>query len=249
MAERVGRVLLAFDGAPHGERGVSELARMIGRERSQVSRMMKALARTGLVTQDEDRRTYRLGWRLRVLTAHAGDDELVDAVRPYLQFLVARTGEAALLSVQIGNEGLVVAREESRYSLQAGGRVGRRSPLHYTAVGRALMFDYDNAHVKTLVSDDLGISSCGPNAPRDLVTLFARLEREREQGYAVASEEVEIGLTAVAVPLRDASGRILGVLNVSGPSSRISDKTDSIGKIVMEASRQATRALGTRRGS
>lgn len=67
-AERVAALLLAFaDKGADGDHKVSDLARAVGRERSQVSRMLHALQRSGLVEQDEETRRYRLGWPLLVL--------------------------------------------------------------------------------------------------------------------------------------------------------------------------------------
>ncbi|MFF2243779.1 IclR family transcriptional regulator [Arthrobacter sp. NPDC058130] len=247
-AERVAALLLAFEdpGQSGGEHSVGDLARAVGRERSQVSRMLKALARSGLVEQDPDRRTYRLGWNLRILATGAGNYPLVKAARPALQALVAKTGEVALLSVQEGNRSLTVLREESQQSLQAGGWVGRRSPMHCTASGRALMFDFDDELIETLTLDDLSTPTSAAGAPKDLTALLHRIEAERARGYSVASEEVEIGLTSVAAPVRDQLGHIAGVLNVSAPTSRIITRTDAIGQLLMAASRAITQKLRSR---
>lgn len=248
-AERVAALLLAFEnpGQTGGEHSVGELARAVGRERSQVSRMLKALARSGLVEQDPDRRTYRLGWNLRILSTGAGNYPLVQATRPALQALVAKTGEVALLSVQEGNRSLTVLREESQQSLQAGGWVGRRSPMHCTASGRALMYDFDEELIETLTADDLTTPTSAPGAPRDLASLLQRIDIERARGYSVASEEVEIGLTSVATPIRDRMGHVAGVLNISAPTSRIITRTDSIGQLLISASRAITQTLRSRR--
>jgi DNA-binding IclR family transcriptional regulator len=247
-AERVAALLLAFEdpGRGGGEHSVGELSRAVGRERSQVSRMLKALARSGLVEQDPDRRTYRLGWNLRILSTGAGNYPLVKAARPALQALVTKTGEVALLSVQEGNRSLTVLREESQQSLQAGGWVGRRSPMHCTASGRALMYDFDDELIETLTLDDINAPTSASGAPKDLKALLQRIEAERSRGYSVASEEVEIGLTSVSAPVRDQLGHIAGVLNVSAPTSRIITRTDAIGQLLMAASRAITQKLRSR---
>jgi DNA-binding IclR family transcriptional regulator len=218
-AERVAALLLAFH-AGH-DRGVSELARAVGRERSQVSRMLKSLERGGLVEQDPRSRRYRLGWPLLVLASGAGDAALLRVARPALRAAVARTGEVALLSVQQANRSLTVLREESSQSLRAGGWVGRSSPMHCTASGRALLFDAPDDLVRTLTEEDLGTPISGPEAPRTLEELLTRLHAERDRGYAVASEEVEIGLTSIGMPIRDHFGTLIAVLNISGPTSRM----------------------------
>lgn len=242
-AERVAALLLAFESSDGADRSVSELARLVGRERSQVSRMLKSLARGGLVEQDEVHRTYRLGWNLRVLAAGAGNQLLVRACRPVLQALVARTGEVALLSVQEGNRSLTVLREESDQSLQAGGWIGRRSPLHCTASGRALMFDADDEQVEALTATDLITPIAGGGAPKNLAALLQRLSAERRRGYSTASEEVEVGLTSMSAPVRDGVGQILGVINVSGPTSRLGDRIDTVGALLLRAAHTASRSL------
>ncbi|HJQ48092.1 MAG TPA: IclR family transcriptional regulator [Amycolatopsis sp.] len=222
VTERVAALLLAFGDTPRGtERSVSDLARAVGRERSQVSRMLHALERGGLVEQNRETLHYRLAWPLLVLAAGAGDEVLLRAARPVLRKIVARTGEVALLSVQQGNRSLTVLREESAQSLRAGGWVGRRSPMHCTASGRALLFDSDEDLVEALTEDDLQAPTHGLRAPKNLDELLERLDVERQQGYAVASEEVEIGLTSVGVPIRDQSGFIVAVVNISAPTSRL----------------------------
>ncbi|MCR6487447.1 IclR family transcriptional regulator [Amycolatopsis sp. OK19-0408] len=225
-AERVAALLLAFGQRDGEDLGVSDLARATGRERSQVSRMLHALERGGLVEQDPRTRRYRLGWSLLVLAAGAGDAALLRAARPVLRKLVARTGEVALLSVQRGNRSLTVLREESSQSLRAGGWVGRSSPMHCTASGRGLLFDSDDDLVEALTADDLLAPTHGLAAPRDLGELLERLDTERRRGYAVASEEVEIGLTSVAMPVRDPAGELIAVVNTSGPTSRLITRID-----------------------
>lgn len=248
-AERVAALLLAFETPGGGDRTVSELARAVGRERSQVSRMLKALAHGGLLEQDSETRAYRLGWHLRVLAAAAGDDLLVRACTPALQALVAKTGEVALLSVQEGNRSLTVLREESQQSLQAGGWVGRRSPMHCTASGRVLLFDSDDEQVDALTGPDIANPSPGPGAPGDLRTLLQRLRDDRRRGYSVASEEVEVGLTSISAPVRDSRGHIVGAINVSGPTPRLVDRVEATGNLLLRTAHLVNRRMAPGGGS
>ncbi|MBI0377079.1 IclR family transcriptional regulator [Streptomyces asiaticus] len=244
-AERVAVLLLAFGRrGTTGDHSVSDLARAVGRERSQVSRMLQALGRGGLVEQDSQTKRYRLSWNMLVLAAGAGDSSLLRAARPVLRALVARTGEVALLSVQRGNRSLTVLREESNQSLRAGGWVGRSSPLHCTASGRALLFDTDDDLVAELVAEDLTTPISGLSAPRTLEEVLERLRSERDRGYSMASEEVEIGLTSVGVPLRTPAGGLVGVINVSGPTSRMINRLDDAARRLRAAATAIEGTLG-----
>lgn len=248
--EKVAQLMLAFESDNAGgsvDRSVSELSGIVGRERSQVCRMLKSLRQAQVVEQDPYSHRYRLGWKVQVLAAGAGDQVLVNAARPILQALVARTGEVALLTVQEANRGLTVMREESQNTLRRGGWIGQRSAMHYTATGRALMFDADDELIKALTDGQFGADSgSGPNSPRNLDELLERLRVEREQGYAVASEEVEAGLTSVSVPVRNRQGHLLAVLNVSGPTPRMIDRVEATARLLISASAAITRALGQR---
>lgn len=244
-AEKVASILRTFVGS-NGVRerlGVSEIARAVGRERSQISRMLKALAKADLLYQDPEDRTYQLGWQLQVLAAGAGNQALVRTARPVLQGLVARTGETALISVQQGKDSLTVLKEDSHRSLRAGGWVGRSSPLHCSASGRALVFDTAPELLEALVEEDLRLPVPGPLAPKSFTDLSARLEMERAQGFSVARDEVEVGLTSVGAPIRDGSGRIIAVVNTSGPSPRMIDRVDEIGELTMAASMAIAKSL------
>ncbi|MGH8918794.1 MAG: IclR family transcriptional regulator domain-containing protein [Actinomycetes bacterium] len=100
--------------------------------------------------------------------------------------------------------------------------------MHCTASGRSLLFDSSDEVVEVLTAVDLLAPTFGPSAPRDLDELLHRLRRERERGYALASEEVEIGLTSIGMPVRDHSGELVAVVNISGATSRMITRVDEI---------------------
>ncbi|WP_200887855.1 IclR family transcriptional regulator [Rhodococcus opacus] len=205
--------------------------------------MLEALERGGLVEQLADSKRYRLGWSLLVLATGAGDTPLLRASRPVLQTLVSRVGEVALLSVQQGNRSLTVLREESHQSLRAGGWVGRSSPMHCSASGRALLFDSDDELVEALTAEDLLTPISTLAAPMNLDELLERLKTERAQGYSVASEEIEIGLTSVSAPVRDRNDTITSVINISGPTSRLITHVEDIAKLLKSGSATIQRTL------
>jgi IclR family acetate operon transcriptional repressor len=233
---RVAAVLQALAGEE--DRTGAEIARVVGRERSQVSRMLKSLVATGLVEQDPETRAYRLGWQLYALTARAGDQRLLRRGAPVLRALALETGESVLLSVLQGNRSFTVLRERSSRTVQAGGWVGRTSPLHLSASGRALLFDEDDAAIRELIRADVD----GAAAEK----VLDRIRRERQQGAAVAADELEIGLTSVGVPVRDGTNRVVAALNVSGPSDRMRDRVATHSAAAQSAARRILQTSVTR---
>lgn len=241
---RVAKVLLAFGLEPTlNELTVSDIAQYVGRERSQISRMLKTLATTGLLEQNPETRAYRLGWQAYRLAARAGDHRLLMASRPALRMLVARTRETALLSVLSANRSLTVARERSPQSLQTAGWVGRTSPLHATASGRALMMAMKDDEVTAVIKEDLRGGRFGPNVPTSARAVLDLLAVERTQGYTVAIDQLEDGLTSFGAPIIGLDGGIVGCLNVSGPTSRLAALVHSVAKPLVAAARQVSTQL------
>src|ERR1700742_884475 len=92
------------EAVEHGGLGVVRIAELVGREKSQVSRALSALAATGMVDRDPGSRAYRLGWRMYALAARSGRPRLIAMGESVLYGLVAESGETAHLSVMQGGE-------------------------------------------------------------------------------------------------------------------------------------------------
>src|SRR5215510_7778482 len=210
----------AGEGAGGEGLGVVQIARLVGKEKTQVSRTLKALAEAGLVIRDAESLRYRLGWRLFTLAATAADQQLLALTPHVLRGLVARVQECAHLSVLDGCGLLTLLSESPPWAIQAVPWVGRIAPLHCTSAGRALLFDHTDAEVRALLAG-ADLAGGGPNAPHAVEEVLARLHAARRRGFAVVSEEFETGHVAAAAPVRDFRGRVVAAVNVSAPKFRL----------------------------
>ena len=236
-------VLAEHAAADGGPLGVVRIAELVGREKSQVSRTLRTLAETGFVERDPVTRGYRIGWRLFALAARAGEPRLLALAQPVMRGLVAELGETAHLSVLDGAEVLTLLSEAPPSAIRATGYSGRVVAVSSTSAGRALLFDHDRAEFDALLAVT-GLARSGPNAPRSAADLWRRLERARELGHAVAEEESEVDLVAVAAPVRDFRGGVVAALNVSGPQFRLGARLERAGAAVAAAADGLSAALG-----
>lgn len=227
--------------------GVVRIAQLVGREKTQVSRALKALAAAGFADRDPDTRSYRLGWRLFALGARAGDARLLHAAPGVLADLVALTGETAHLSVLDDIEVLTLLSELPAAAVRASGWQGRRVPASCTSSGRALLFDHSADELEQRFAGR-GLAHGGPNAARSLRQLHERIVADRAHGVAVSDEEFEVGLVAVAAPVRSAKGTIVAAVNVSAPKFRLGIGLDAAGHHVLAAAASLSSALGNRPG-
>lgn len=213
---------------------VTQVAERVQREKTQVSRTLKALMEAGLVDRDPETHRYRVGWQLYALAARGGDSHLLYVSQPILRRLVALTGETAHISVRVGFTALTVASERSPRALQVSSWVGRASPLHLTSAGRALIFDMHDEDLEAFFTS-VAFPEFGPNSPASTGEVLERLARDRRRGYSLAIEELEDDLIAVGAPIRDSATRIVAAVNVSGPKSRLNNMIERTGQYVRAA--------------
>jgi DNA-binding IclR family transcriptional regulator len=218
VEKAVGLLKLMGDGLP--EAGVSELARRLNVHKSTVSRLLVTLERQGLVERDPNTEKYRLGFELVRLAGqvqrHA---ELVELARPALESLSDASGETINLALPDADQVINIYQISSRHLVKDTNWVGRRTPYHSAANGKALLAWLPEAEVALRLPARLPRFTANTLTTRR--DLLADFERARRQGYAVAVEELEIGLVAIAAPVRDGRGKVAAAVSVSGPAYRI----------------------------
>jgi IclR family transcriptional regulator, KDG regulon repressor len=234
------------DGRDDAGLGVVDVARRLGVDKSQASRTLRALAEHGLVERDPASRAYRLGPRMFAYAALVSERRLLRTAPSVLERLVGALGERAHLSVLDGVEVLTLVSHSPPLAVQAAGWAGRMVPAYCSAAGRALLIDHDAAALQALL-DGVEFTPRGPNTPRSLEELGARVQEAAQRGFAVTDGELEAGLAAVAAPVRRFDGRIVAAVNVSGPSFRFASRLQDAGAEVRRAAEELSAGLGEER--
>jgi DNA-binding IclR family transcriptional regulator len=208
--------------AREGEAGVTEIAAELGVHKSTAFRLLATLEAHRLVEQDGDRGRYRLGvGNLRLAGATTARLDLVTEARPVCRQLAADTGETVNITVRSETSALYLDQVAGGSAVQSHNWVGQHIPLHATSNGKVLLSELSEAELKEAV----------PSLPRvtdRTVTSRSKLRAElaevREAGYAVAIDELEVGLTAAAAPIRSAHGDIIASMSLSGPTYRLDEE-------------------------
>jgi len=200
--------------------GLTEIAREVGLSKASAFNILTTLRIQGLVSQDRDTSRYRLGWGLMELGARVVDsDTLVVAAKEHLAELARRTGEAAFLAVLDRKEAFYVQVAESPSPLRAVTSVGARNPLHATSSGKVLLAWLDEA--TALRHLDPPLERFNEHTVTSVDELMAELARVRELGFATCWEELNSGVSGLAMPIRIGDGPPRIALSIAAPSSRI----------------------------
>jgi DNA-binding IclR family transcriptional regulator len=222
--------------------GVTQIAELLGREKSQVSRALKALSEYGLVERNQDS-SYRLGWRLYALAQLAGERRLLETAAPMMRRLAHSLGERVHLSVLQGTEALTVLSQSPGRSVETVGWAGRVTPVYCTSAGRALLLDWDRAEIAAAFAG-VEFVALGPRTVQTPEALATLVDQARDQGYVVVDEEFEPDLIGVAVPIRDAGRSIIASLNISAPRYRFVDRVGPAAQELLAVSAELSRELG-----
>lgn len=226
-----------------GGLGVVRLAALVGRDKSQVSRSLKALAQEGIVERDPDTLEYRLGWRLFSLVARSSESRLVRVAEPVMHRLAAYLEETTHLCVLRDSEVLTLL-SISGHSFRVHGWEGRGFSAARTTAGRVLLLDAspDELYVR-FGQGDLS-DGFEHSTVHNVQELWARIQEARRLGYAMVSEEFEDGLVGVSAPIRDYRGRVVAALNVSAPLERLGGDLPAAGRAAAQAAGAISAQLG-----
>ena len=193
----------------------AELVQTSGLAKSTASRILSALERNTLLRRDGDGAFVPGGAFVRYSLRASPDANLVAAAASYLDRLSELTHETINLGVIRNGSVIQIAQVDSRFVLGATNWLGRSEPVHCTALGKALLAGGAAALARGRLE----------RLTPATITSRSALERElttiRRRGYAVADEELEPGLIAVAAPVRRGDGAVVAALSVSGPSTRL----------------------------
>jgi DNA-binding IclR family transcriptional regulator len=220
QVESVQRAIAVLNvlGGAHGELGTNEIARRTGLNVSTVSRLLATLVDGGLVRHTPATGRYRLGIRILQLASVARENLDIPALaRPYLEELTELTGETATLSMPGRRDVLTVDFAQSDSSVRSVAAIGRNSVAHATAVGKVFL-----AWGGQLPEGELAAYT--GRTVTDRAALAVQLDMVRAQGWAQAAGEREAELNAVAVPVCDATGRLVAILGVQGPATRFTQR-------------------------
>lgn len=208
------------------ECGASEIARRIGLGRSSTFRLLYTLQQEGMVRQDPHTRRYRLGPELSVLGRAASDQfELRREARPHMEALTAQTGLPTFLNVPGTHDVICVEHVTSLNTIELYGRVGHTLPYHACPSGYVLLAYGPSDRLDRVLASRL--PTFGPNTPH-AESLLRIVADTRSRGYASARDDLEEGVSSLAVPITDPTGETIAALGIAGFSHLVDPRLDDL---------------------
>jgi IclR family acetate operon transcriptional repressor len=206
----------------------AELSEASGLARSTTSRLLAALERTRLVERVGT--GEYIGGPLFALYAarHDPNAEMARLALPMLQTIGENTGETVHLAVASGGRVAHLAQVDSTFLLGARDWTDVEVPPHCSALGKVLMA------WKVLELPEGPLEQITDETLRTHSALEDDLEHARTCGFAVTHDELEVGLSGVAAPVFGPGATVVATVGVSGPTARLMDRVDQVGRLLKE---------------
>ncbi|WAC53526.1 IclR family transcriptional regulator [Gordonia sp. SL306] len=227
-----------------GTAGVTEIAEELGVHKSTVSRLIAVLESRGFVEQLSDRGKYQLGFSIvRLAGATSARLDLAKVSQDVCDKVAAHSGETTNLAILDGARIINIVEAIGPAEIALHTWVGQSCPAHATSSGKALLSGLSPSAVRDALGEQLEVFT--PSTITGFEELDAELSRARDCGWASVREELEIGLNAVASPVRDGDGDVVAALSVSGPAYRLDPATfEEVGDLTSAAAAEISRRLG-----
>ncbi len=218
--------ILDFLYRENREVSISEVSAGTGLFGSTVHRILNTLKQGGFVYQNDSNSKYWLGLKFYSYgDAVKANLPIVSMVEPIADEIAKKYRETVYMTVpsyespHLAQQAHILKVSHSSFILRSSPSVGAISPCHVSATGKCLMAYYPEKLLEEYSKTQL--PALTPNSVTDWDMLRKELEKIRIHGYAVESEEEELGLTCVAVPILDKNQCVVAAVSLSGPTARI----------------------------
>ncbi len=224
----------------------AEMARALEIPRSTVFRLAQTLEKLGFLERTND--AYHIGAAvLRLGFEYIASLELVDVARPEIDRLRDDTHYPAQLVIRDGVDVVVIIKAAAPSMFNSSVTVGTRLPAHATVLGRVLLSEVGDATLSALYPS-VNLPKVTAKSPKTIGALKKLLEADRARGYALSESFFEQGISAIAAPVRDETGKIVAAisLTVNQPTLDPAVKRERLVRRVLVSASEISRRLSYR---
>jgi DNA-binding IclR family transcriptional regulator len=219
----------------------SEVARLAGLNASTSFRLLATLEAHGLIERVPGGGGYRRGVATLLLAAGGIEEAIRRHARPLLEVLRDATGESVVVSAVGASSFAPIEQVDGVHALSVRW-IGRRLPLHCSSPGKLVLAAMSEAELGIFLARP--IEACTPLTLTDPAAIRAELDEVRSTGVATSIGDYELGVVGISAAARDAAGRPVAIVSVTGPDVRLTaGRLGAIAPLILRAAGELARAL------
>lgn len=201
------------------EIGLTELSRRLKLPKNNIFRLLATLQLRNYVSKDPVTERYQLGFMTVELAQKALQQRGLGGARTVMERLVRECNETTCVSIMSDYSVINLDSVECDHNLRVMPALGVQLPAYCTAPGKSFMAHFADEAIAKYTSNNK-FEKHTPHTITDAESWKDQLREIARQGYAVESEELNLGVTSVGAPIRDYTSRVIGAVSMLGPSQR-----------------------------
>lgn len=218
--ERALMLLNTISEYPDGIQ-IARLSEKVGLSKSTIHRLLSTLLNMNYVAKVEETDKYKLGYQVVYLSRNMINNlDIINISKIHLEHLSNNVNETVHLCIEDNGEVLYVDKIESNQTIRMFSRIGHRSPMYCTGVGKILLSGMSEDKYNKIAQNTIYTSKTAKTI-QSKQELDEEIELVKKHGYALDNIENEEGIRCIAAPIRDFQGRIIASFSISGPTSRM----------------------------
>lgn len=225
---------------------IAEIGKKLGVSRSSAFRITYTLEHLGFLVTDQSDKLYSIGPRVMGLGfSYLNDQGIINIAKPHLEKLRDETGVSSHLAIRDGAEVLYLDNIAPNTSFVSNISTGERRPIYASVLGWMMLGGLGDAEIKSIF-DGTQFESLTDHTPKNVSELIKSVRKVSVDGYAVSRGFVQKGGSTITAPLKDESGEVIAVIDISGPDSAFDfDRLDSFYiPAVVDTAKEISKSLG-----
>ncbi len=239
--ERAFAILELFQ-AGTTELSLKDISSTLGLNKSTAFGLINSMTTLGYLSQNEENQKYCLGLKILSLTnSFRANNIYIRTSRPYLEKLSAKYRETVHSAQEADGKVVYLDKVEADTSMYINTQPGTKNYMHCTGLGKVFLAYKDSEFIDELLSSPLKALTF--NTITEPSRMKEELSEIRINGYGCDNEEIEIGLSCVAVPIMKAENKPAFAISIAGPTVRIEKNKAEIINDLKSASEELSKII------
>lgn len=220
------------------ELNVSQIADKLEIGISTAHRLTGTLAKEGFIRKDPATKMYRPGASILAMgNIIVSQTKIGQVSMPILEKLVEKTGETAHIGKLRQNRVIYLNKIDGSHPVHLLSHAGKENPVHCTSSGQAILAYQPKEVIHKVI--EMGLQRYTKNTITSGAQFIELLNKVKAQGYAWSMEELHEGVSSIAAPVKNASGKTIAFVSIAGPTQRINQHTaPRLIKLVVQAANE-----------
>ncbi|WZL71942.1 IclR family transcriptional regulator [Clostridiaceae bacterium 35-E11] len=199
---------------------ISEISEHLSIPISSIHRMLACLKKNDYVVQDPETKKYKLSWKVLHLAVNLlNNNDIRLVARPYLERLSLKYEEMVFLSIMENNRAICIDTVMSSDRVKFYVKIGSEMPMNAAVAAQVILAYLDEEMIEKILCQQK-INRFTLHTLTNIEEIKKKLECIRKTGYGLCDEELEAGVNAIAVPIRDYSGSVAASITMVGIKSK-----------------------------